>query len=857
MKSVVEMGLTVVMWSISIMSVGAFGAQPRVMVQYGGEESLSRGFRLEGAGITPVPSEPGGAKWAIVCDSMESAREWNEFLQTDPRTLRLRDGNGYLFSFRWRLLEGEDCQLYYLARSNRERGRSGVFDMLFWIYDRVKRDRQGKVEREFLLEGTDDYYFIVGIRGRGVVAVDEVSVMDTGRADGPEEVARIKTGRPCPYGERRDWLKKVQQEDGVVERLQHMLVVCSQERMRDPELVAKVIREVSPDIMHCNNFGPIGARWGIRTGVQGMEYDAYYRREGPQYWEGREEYFRGRGFGETRAGDTPTNTIWGEGGYMCCHNGDRWHKAQKQSMLDGLDRYEDIRQDNLTWANFLTGGCYCSACESKFRAYLQGRYSAEELVLWGLSDLGKFSVRAYFNEMEDRLRTEDGYVGHNCLADPIVREYIKFQNLAHLDTWGDSVEELKKKGRRMGRGVGVWGNQVGLDIFPTGMAISPWVDVVQVENHGDEHIFALGRGAGAGRKTVWVGSGYGDGYSSNWATAPEDYLRDRFGFGLAMGGLHDIYLWGQPADVVGATHPENLDSSGTYPFIRRYAKYLREHRALHTMTRLDTRLAVVWSFPSCMWRVFLDLNMDGTHRRAMFCDLGNWLWSNHIAYDVIVFGHPEIWPDEDQLARLADYDVVILPNVDCLSERQIEALVRWREKGGEILFTGRLGTRDENYNPRSGLVVDRMKAEPLKRSEDVAGSLRFCVSFSTKAASEERVTVFRAPEDEYLVVHCWRPRGKVVSGSVSSISVDLTLPEPSRAVEDVVMYTFDGEEKPLSWEFSSGRDRIRFTVPLAGHYAAVAVGKADAWRERNRELQEWIEEDRAKVREYARSHQLR
>jgi len=71
----------------------------------------------------------------------------------------------------------------------------------------------------------------------------------------------------------------------------------------------------------------------------------------------------------------------------------------------------------------------------------------------------------------------------------------------------------------------------------------------------------------------------------------------------------------------------------------------------------------------------------------------------HVAYDVVIFGHPSIWCDEDLAEQMARYDLLILPDVDCLSAQQIEALEAFVANGNKILFTGSLGTHDENLEP--------------------------------------------------------------------------------------------------------------------------------------------------------------
>ena len=80
------------------------------------------------------------------------------------------------------------------------------------------------------------------------------------------------------------------------------------------------------------------------------------------------------------------------------------------------------------------------------------------------------------------------------------------------------------------------------------------------------------------------------------------------------------------------------------------------------------------------------------------------LEDNHIPYETIIFGHPDIYDDTDHLERLDKYKTLVLPNVDCISDRQVKSLTEWVQKGGQLVLWGEVGTRDEEMNVRSKAV---------------------------------------------------------------------------------------------------------------------------------------------------------
>ncbi|MBC7257490.1 MAG: hypothetical protein H5T66_15435, partial [Chloroflexi bacterium] len=91
---------------------------------------------------------------------------------------------------------------------------------------------------------------------------------------------------------------------------------------------------------------------------------------------------------------------------------------------------------------------------------------------------------------------------------------------------------------------------------------------------------------------------------------------------------------------------------------------------------------------------------------------------SHIPFECLVFGHPDIFDDAEQLKRLPRYQAVVVIGADCMTASQIQALSRYAQAGGTVVVMPPLGSRDEDGWPAKDLSRPQALTEPP--AEDLA-----------------------------------------------------------------------------------------------------------------------------------------
>lgn len=810
------------------------------------ENGLPQGIKADNASVTNDPAWIIKGRGSLACDSRNSGKEWNEFLHTDPKTLPLTPGHIYQVIFDYRAIDPGDNTYYCLMRSASQPTGGSLDHMTGFQLDTISWDRpichrrnirySGTYSYEFCLpHGVNDYYLIIGIQNKAILAIDNLRIQDKGTAaDIP--VSKIKSGFPISYQKDFDDLLAYRKKYGIAERMGHVRIPSRDDGTNDEALIAHLQEEIPVD--YCSWwFGQAtGDRFGVRCSRGGAEYNGYYKVEAPNYWENRFEYFRGRGFIEGLDDNCLQDVYWGEGGYQTCQNGDHWHHVQQLSMLQWLNEFDDVSQDNLTWCAFYMGGCYCASCRSQFREYMKSRYSFEEMKKLGkgVEDIDTFDMREYIKIKLGRP------TGMDIVKDPIFREYIKFQNIAHFAVLLDHFTAFRQLGEQQERGVAMYGNQNGIEYTANASAISPLMDVLEVECTDHDINYIIARGSGLDEKMVWV----------------RGLSPDRpFGVGLTYGGIKNIQYWWKRPDQT--ENPEEvIDTSRSFPIYKAFVNYLNNNRALYGKQRGYTNTAVVWSLPSLMWRSYPPQNLYSWGYAADFITVAQALIDSNVMFDCALFHHPEIHDDKDFLARLMEYDTVILPNVDCLSKAQAAALRKMSKMGKRILVLGELGERDEDFNR-----VNRSKGinfTRLDRAQDVLDYVQpdNAIRISTNPSDSISATIFKRLEGRLLIISLLNRENedKMLDASWSSpITVKIRIPE-GFAYDTIYVTSWEHDEiemKPKAIDApkgSSGGSWIEVTVPKVQHYSAIVFGKkAEIDKENAAELT-WIAEDREQVK---------
>ncbi len=247
---------------------------------------------------------------------------------------------------------------------------------------------------------------------------------------------------------------------------------------------------------------------------------------------------------------------------------------------------------------------------------------------------------------------------------------------------------------------------------------------------------------------------------------------------------------------------------------------------------------------------------------------GQMLVDLHVPFDYLI---AERDLTEDVLSR---YDTLVLPNVACLTDEQVEVIDAFLRNGGGVYATGETGRYDTEMSPRSPGAVDTWAGEavsapfqrevgagrlaahpglpekeywdanprdpqketplrmPTPPTESVRDALAWVLRDSLPLETDAEPSTALVPmgQDDRLILHCVNynayPDGKEVTPD-RDISLRLALPE-GRAVKAVRVVSPDWDEARTveGWTVEDGR--LEATLDELVHYAVCVVDLASS-----------------------------
>ncbi len=837
---------------LALIAAGACSAEPVWVCDF--EQELPD--LPAGARISAGPSETLTGKASLVMDSTGSDQEWNELFTTSPAQVRFQPGRTYYVSFRYRILDaGEDrTRFYSLLRS----GEAGDIYGPFWLWNR-EQGAEGVIHRIFQPERAEDWRLIIGVRHRGKLAVDDIRV-NLCKGDPPGYGLNVKPGPPDVLSRRRA-LDVRREKDGLPGILSDMVVIWCNEGAGE-KIAAEGPRrafaaEHNPDFVDWNPCGPMAKEFGVRTSRGGPEYQEYYRFEGPDLWDARYRIFGDNGFQVSLDGTFIRDETWGEGGYFTCHIAPGWHGWFIGELLKKSSDLLAVCQDNIACAPFYKGhGCFCRFCLEGFRRWLRRRYTPEELVRFGIPDIGRFDYR-------ERV-CRYGLVGNRALGDPVVREYVKYQFVSHLLAWADVVERVKDAGRVRGLVLPVYGNQIGaFGMWPFAAAIGQFCDVIEIEEvtvAGREIpnwgvMYRMGRACAHEKRPVWVRGPVLDGLQERSGQMSPLFWTAHFGQALANGGAR-VISFGVNAPWTGDPRTKDyIDIPELRALWRDYAAFCHANRALLTRRESQAKVALIYSLPSVMYRRFYPQQIDDHAPFSAFHQTSLWLDRMHVLHDAVIFGHPELF--ETDTAGLAKYSAVVLPAADALTESQLDWLRRFAAKGGIVATLGPVGVLDQDLNPRGDVRLEGPRVFDLKADRAAAlKELRNVSPVRVDGPEEVTVNVWRSAGGASLDVHLVNYGADLVRGewtATGPVTVRVRVPTGMR-VGDAHLLQFGAAQREIEVRMQDGW--ASFTVPSVKGYCLVSLGDRAAILRANREAAQRIARDKERVRNLAREKDL-
>ena len=546
--------------------------------------------------------------------------------------------------------------------------------------------------------------------------------------------------------------------------------------------------------------------------------------------------------------------------YIVCNNAPRWSAIIDYDWLGSPGIGYGISQDNIGAPIQRVGrtGRYCDHCNQKFMHHLEvtGRLSDFRRRYKHIRDYATANLMHLFKQLPPYAKWsgDRGPIITRICDGPVMVEFLKFRYLSHLHNFVRYRRDVKLVAGRIGKEYDVHGNQggfwMGLDAYQ--IVLSNFVDTVWFESAGLSEMDVLQR---------------------NWPNAWGPF---RFQIGEAMRRP------GRPLLVMTKTNrsepaflelefaeesagggvlfalQNRLDNkSGCLPLVADYWRFRNEHRGLFAPSARTrhAQVAMVYSVPTMMYANYrLSTksppvnNLAGTARA---------LEEGHIPYNVVIFSHPELYPDTVKLDDLREHRLLVVPAITCLSDSQSELIGQYLESGGTVVTVGNVGARDENNAPREsspvnawktkGKVVDLLPDAALPYSRAQATPAVWTVI--TRAAKAMRALlpepILSGPIPRMLWTKTWTHGQDCISVHLVNYDIDyktakphptepfqlsLKLPEGVRAEEAVFLQP--GKEE-VRVELRERGGRVELTVPPVHVYGVLVVGRRDGQRTRS------------------------
>ena len=433
-----------------------------------------------------------------------------------------------------------------------------------------------------------------------------------------------------------------------------------------------------------------------------IEYEYESALHGVKYFE--DEIYGGNGPGITEKGQRPRNYY---GDFDMTHLAPKWHETVKNGIMR-LALYGDmVCHDNLIHGLHYQYAHFDDWSNRRFVAYMQERFPDDALRQLEFNPRS-FHIRSYVREQRDA-----GQTNAMLIEDPIIHEFTRFYYMSLIGAVAEFVDLVHQSPPNLTAPTGFYGNLGSMTQMRTpGLAYSEYVDMVWIERLKSDQpclmedpnekqarsslMYKIAKAAGHFEKTV--------------CTYQNPPLLDSR---RLSGAIEAAEAYANGGLLVLTSHFKKKGgyNGALYKAHAHHARFANAHREAFIDRRRVADVAVINSIPTLFWRWFSSFDVDRPHLKQIEA-VARLLEDHHVSYDALIFGHPDIYNDADHLERLQDYQTVVLPNVDAISDRQVAAVVQWVRAGGKLILWGENGTRDEELRPRSGNAFAALIQDP-------------------------------------------------------------------------------------------------------------------------------------------------
>lgn len=418
--------------------------------------------------------------------------------------------------------------------------------------------------------------------------------------------------------------------------------------------------------------------------------------------------------------------------YQTCRNNPVWRDYLKKIMelqIDAGVAGIQLDEAELPITSMGAGGCFCKDCRKQFRAYLQERKKAGTLdpkIYEGI-DLENFDYQRYI--------LEKGYSHPN--ESPMFRDYYEFQMRAVKKHFTELVEYARDYARRtQNREILMSGNF--FTCMPVYYPFEDTVDLVITEM--DHTLF---------RQPHWYRyiSGFSNSKPVIVAENPYGGIIPQLVEQLERGKAYDLYrlllleasVYGCNMSVPYGGWMGNTIKTGFWPprdVTEQVQTFLCGHDRFYSKES-GAKILVPYSFPSYYWREvtksggdqFTDVNSSILYYQSLeqesenasrlpFWDVVKYLSEQQVIYDVRMFGDDDLRLDKVSAGDWKQYELIILPECDYLTENQCGELERYALSGGRLILFGRTAENHPGWAEKmAGMAGVTLCANPASRRE--------------------------------------------------------------------------------------------------------------------------------------------
>lgn len=253
-------------------------------------------------------------------------------------------------------------------------------------------------------------------------------------------------------------------------------------------------------------------------------------------------------------------------------------------------------------------------------------------------------------------------------------------------------------------------------------------------------------------------------------------------------------------------------------------------------------IAVVRSIPTDLWNTGAHpWQIDNDDIKASFGGAANVVTEAHRPYDVLIFGHPDLWDDEVMLDRLGTYEQVILPSVTCVSAAQRNALASALDNGVHVIVTDDRPGKDADFEALSASerseILDHPNATVLQdtpardywNGKGDGTALRAALAerdplVATDVDSGLELTVQRHADPDRIVIQAVNYDFDLDAGEMNTVT-DLSLEVSNDFGIDLSTATYHRPgQAPETLPVDISGDRASLTLPSLDVWGVLVLG---------------------------------